>query len=354
MAKRKKGFQPFNLAFLDCMCCGFGAIILLFVLTSGKKEEDRYQQPADREVDLGKLRLNIKAEESILRQLVTYRKELKKRLHQVKTTETMITETLEDRTMDLRELLMKLVEMEESRDLLLGELENLPTEPEEVPIPVPRPIRRQYLTEFKLDGDRVLFLVEASGGMLDDTFEAALGRLPDTDDEKRAAPKWVRTLKSTQWLLGALRAPTTFQLYFYNSDTQSIFPTRATEWLEIADRETVAAVLKKMQDVVPRGPANLEKAFFYVGGMNPPPDVIVHITDGLPTQSDTYPAGTVVDETQRVRMYNAAVKNVPLGIPINTIMMPMSGDPSAAAFFWLLATKTRGSFICPAEAWPSI
>ena len=354
MAKRKKGFQPFSIAFLDCICCGFGAVILLFVLTSGKKEEDRFQQQSDVEMDLGKLRLNIEAEESTLRQLVIYREELKKRLQQVKITEDMVADSLENKTIDLRALLIKLAEIEELRDLLLGELENLPTKPEEVPIPVPRPLRRQYLTEFKLDGERVLFLVEASGGMLDDTFDGALDRLPDTDDEKRAAPKWVRTMKSAQWLLTALRAPTTFQLYFYNNDANSIFPTRATEWLEIADRKTVAGVLQKMQEVVPTGRANLEKAFFFAGAMKPPPDVIIHITDGLPTQSDTYPAGTVVDETQRIQMYNAAVKNVPLGIPINTIMMPMTGDPSAPAFFWLLATKTNGSFICPAPDWPSI
>ena len=33
--KRKKTLDGFNLSFMDCICCGFGAIILLFVLTVG-------------------------------------------------------------------------------------------------------------------------------------------------------------------------------------------------------------------------------------------------------------------------------------------------------------------------------
>ena len=34
MAKRRE-FELFSLSFLDCICCGFGAIILLFILSMG-------------------------------------------------------------------------------------------------------------------------------------------------------------------------------------------------------------------------------------------------------------------------------------------------------------------------------
>ena len=33
MAKRRRDIEAFSLSFLDCICCGFGAIILLLVLT---------------------------------------------------------------------------------------------------------------------------------------------------------------------------------------------------------------------------------------------------------------------------------------------------------------------------------
>ena len=33
MKKRRRDIDIFSLSFLDCICCGFGAIILLFVLS---------------------------------------------------------------------------------------------------------------------------------------------------------------------------------------------------------------------------------------------------------------------------------------------------------------------------------
>ncbi len=33
MAKKNRNIEAFSLSFLDCICCGFGAIILLLVLS---------------------------------------------------------------------------------------------------------------------------------------------------------------------------------------------------------------------------------------------------------------------------------------------------------------------------------
>jgi hypothetical protein len=40
------------------------------------------------------------------------------------------------------------------------------------------------------------------------------------------------------------------------------------------------------------------------------------------------------------------------GVPINVILLPMEGDPMAAAAYWRLAQITRGSFLSPSEDWP--
>ncbi|MGY8718837.1 MAG: hypothetical protein ACKVI3_13785, partial [Verrucomicrobiia bacterium] len=34
-ARQKRESADFGLSFLDCICCGFGAIVLLFVITMG-------------------------------------------------------------------------------------------------------------------------------------------------------------------------------------------------------------------------------------------------------------------------------------------------------------------------------
>ena len=40
---RRRSAQTFSLSFLDCICCGFGAIILIFVLTIGSREREKLE-----------------------------------------------------------------------------------------------------------------------------------------------------------------------------------------------------------------------------------------------------------------------------------------------------------------------
>lgn len=40
---RRRGIQVFSLSFLDCICCGFGAIILIFVLSIDSREKEKLQ-----------------------------------------------------------------------------------------------------------------------------------------------------------------------------------------------------------------------------------------------------------------------------------------------------------------------
>ena len=57
MASRRRTVEVFTLSFLDCICCGFGAIILLLVLT-------QYQRPAKIEAS----RINLQAQVRDLQQ----------------------------------------------------------------------------------------------------------------------------------------------------------------------------------------------------------------------------------------------------------------------------------------------
>ena len=42
IANKRRETEVFSLAFLDCICCGFGAVILVFILTvSQKKDVDK-------------------------------------------------------------------------------------------------------------------------------------------------------------------------------------------------------------------------------------------------------------------------------------------------------------------------
>jgi hypothetical protein len=53
-----------------------------------------------------------------------------------------------------------------------------------------------------------------------------------------------------------------------------------------------------------------------------------------------------------MELYEDAVQELPEGVPVNIVLMPLEGDPSAAAAFWQLAQYTQGSFITPSKDWP--
>src|SRR5688500_132959 len=44
---RRRQVQVFSLSFLDCICCGFGAIILIFVLSIDSREKEKLQTLQD-------------------------------------------------------------------------------------------------------------------------------------------------------------------------------------------------------------------------------------------------------------------------------------------------------------------
>jgi hypothetical protein len=114
----------------------------------------------------------------------------------------------------------------------------------------------------------------------------------------------------------------------------------------------VDAVLRGLEQLTPEDGTSLHQAFDAARRLDPKPDNILLITDGLPTQGKGKPWGSKVSGEQRLKHFTAALKQLPKGVPVNTILLPMEGDPYAAAAFWQLAQTSRGSFLTPARDWP--
>ena len=86
--------------------------------------------------------------------------------------------------------------------------------------------------------------------------------------------------------------------------------------------------------------------------MSPIPDNIYLITDGLPTQGRAAPRESTVSGRNRLELFEEAVNQLPKNIPVNIILLPMEGDPMAAAAYWQLAQLSNGSFMSPSGDWP--
>ncbi len=352
-AKRRET-EVFSLAFLDCICCGFGAVILVFILTLSQKSTVDKADMEDAQNRLQKMMRDVTSSQQDLDRLAQVIAAAQLELEDANAKNTQDQLRLTNRERELLLMLQQTGAMKDALHTLLGEKNALPTD-DHAPVPIPNIDRRQYLTGVKLQGEFVVFLVRASGSMLDESIELASARLGDSEAKKREAPKWQRTIHSLQWMLASLDPEQHFQIFFFNEETSPILPNRGDEWFSTKDKKAISEVMKRLNEVVPQGGANLERAFTTVRFLPRLPDSIVLLTDGLPTRSDSLPMEGDVDETTRIRFFEIATKQLPPRIPVSTILFPfLSGDPGAPGLYWELANATRGALVSPSKSWPDL
>ena len=354
MKFKRRETEVFSLSFLDCICCGFGAILLLFVLTAGKKADTIVSLEARIEQVRGLIEDIVKDNDKELQDLNRSLSIQRKRTQEVdvivKKKKKAFTE-LEDK---LRMLLEQLMTNEESKDKLLLDKDNMPTQEDEPPIPLPNVVRRQYLTGFDMLGDNVLFLVEASGGMVADNIEKAIERMDDSDDEKQNAPKWIRVKKGIKWMIGNLKQEANYKIVFFNKEIIPIELGYGADWFAASDKNMTLKVLKEIDKIVPEGGANLERAFDLVDELEIDADRIILIADGLPTQADSYQMPSAPDDHDRMNAFRAAKKALNTTAPVSVLLYPMMNDPGAAVYYWRLTDEYGGAMVCPSNSWPNI
>jgi VWA domain-containing protein len=362
MARRKT--EVFGLSFMDCICCGFGATILIFViLNSGaskradkelgslRAETDRLeQQVLEGQANLVELRNTF---EQVRQQTATAQGLSTRLIDVVKQSQEELA-TYEQQTIAQREHLNKLQadlrSLEEGAKRLSGGIKS-----REVPGDKVRSFvgdgDRQYLTGLKVGGKRILFLVDASASMLADTIVNAVRRryLPEADRVR--ADKWRKAVRAVDWLSAQVPRDAQFQIYVFNTKARPILAGTDGTWLGTRDGKLDQAVAN-LRGTAPEGGTSLQAAFAAAAAMSPHPDNILLLTDGLPTQGPTAVSGRTVSGKERLRIFDRALRALPPGIPVNILLYPMEGDPMAAPAFWKLAIATRGSFLTPSKDWP--
>ncbi len=353
------------MSFLDIMFCGFGAVVLLVLILDSNTVQARKETHADLRSEVLRLEKLLSAEQKVLSatsaDLASTRAEIT--LKEEKTRD--VTASLEDNRSALsrleEETLARVAEIEELKDTLKKQQEKTQSLQAEVEEQRSQGTRtrhfqgegdRQYLTGLKVGGKRILILLDASASMLDETLVNIIRRRNMADTRKRRSEKWQRALSTVEWLVANLPRSSLYQIHSFNVQTLSAAPAGGTQWLKADDAKTLDGVIGRLREVVPGGGTSLYNAFALAAGLKPRPDNILLVTDGLPTQAKSKPFLNKVSAEKRLKHFNAAMKQLPKGIPVNTILLPMEGDAYAAAAFWQLAIATRGSFITPSRDWP--
>jgi len=339
------------------MSCGLGAAVLIFLLLKHVVDSPTpNQEPQvlsevklleeeilEGEKDLVRIRNTISdlSDESVTAQGLARKIE-----EDINKLKSLLEEIQPDSTVDVVGLKSKIARLQRQKQALESE------------IPAGNKAyeftgdgERQYLTGVKLGGENVLILVDSSASMLDETIVNVLRRRNMSDELKLRSPKWGRTLSITQWIVANLPLSSDFQVLTFNEDVKPVFGGEADAWYQVADRISVASAVEGIGKVIPQNGTNMRRAFEVAMKMRPQPDNIFIITDGLPTLGGKGPKSGSISGAERLRTFRDAVGAL-RGVSVNTFLLPLEGDPYAAAAFWSLAIQTRGSFVTPARDWP--
>lgn len=366
MTQRRRTTEVFTLSFLDCICCGFGAVILFYTIVSAQSGvgQTRANDALTAEVSrldqqvltgtrhLAALRDTLEKTRTEVASASAQSNLLTAQLTSRKTQVSNYDATHLSRQEHIEKLRADIQALQEGIKRLEAGSDELAPPGQDVTAFRKTGGERRYITGLRMHGRRILILLDVSASMLHEDIVSVL-RLKNADDaQKRAAAKWRRAVETVHWLLTQVPPGSSYQIYTFNTKAQPLLPDSAGKWISGGDLPQIARALEALQALVPGEGTSLYNAFAATRTLGPLPDQIVLITDGLPTQGKTVATRKLIDSDARVRFFNEAVSQLPQHVPIDSVLLPMQGDPEAAHAFWHLARGSDGSVVMPAKDWP--
>ena len=362
---RRSGRRPsvFSLSFLDVMSCGFGAVVLIFLIINHETEENAKVVNREQLAEVRLLDYQVQAGEKDLfewrerlqtlaqrlsessRKLVSVQADLRQSreafddLSAESPAERRSLEKLSSDVAAREEEVRRLRQMEEADEggkarAFVGEGD------------------RQYLTGLKVGGRNILIAIDASASMLDETIVNVLRRRNMPEERQRNAPKWRRAVRTVEWLAAQLPLDADFQLFAFSEEALSLVPDSEEQWTPLGDGRALSAAIDRLGAMTPKGGTSLERLAAKLRTLNPLPDNVYLVTDSLPTQGAGRPRRAIISGADRLSLFRAALRQLPPQVPINVILMPMEGDPLASAAFWNLARTSGGAYMAPSKDWP--
>lgn len=347
------------------MSCGFGAVILLYMIINSQVRrpvdepfEDRSAETSLLEYEILDQRKNlvlaknsmaeledIKASaEDLIAAIIVKLEKLKKELKQFDAESLAKVERVEKLQSDIESL-----EKERKRLLALEKNNN------EAGAKVRRFTGdgdRQYLTGLKVGGEHILILVDVSASMLDRKIINILRRRNMSDAIKLRSPKWRQAVATVDWLTAQLPTTSKFQIYTFNNEAKPLLEGTDGVWLEVGDGKQLDEAVRKLRRTIPEKGTNMFDAYGIIKKMTPKPDNIILLVDGLPTMNKSATDRGMVTGQERLKFHFEAESRVPSGIPVNVLLFPLEGDFNASIAYWMLAYRTGGSFMSISEDWP--
>lgn len=336
---KRRDFVLSTTAFIDVMACGLGAVLLLFVLVE----------------------FNSGLEPSLAS--TTEQKEVPKKLGSKEELDD-IENQINDLANSIASLEIAILEREASAKSLQQKIDaregaRVVTEP-------PPPVSKEndslsgQLIGLKVSSQNITILLDISASMYSPKIEEALyySIAPSTSLAK-TSEKWSQAKRIVSWLIDAAPDNASIRLGVFNEKAKPIWST------QLPKKEARARAAEALPRLTPKGATNLEEGLKWAA-LNPRYNSSIYIiTDGLPTQPKpgniftrslnecrSDPKG-FVSGSCRLKIFTNMVGQARLGSAVvNTILLPLEGDPLAAPAYWELSKSTGGIVFTPDRFWP--
>jgi hypothetical protein len=337
------------------MSCGLGAVILIFlILKHGESLSPEQKQLLEKDIQ------NI--EQSI--------EQISAGIDQKNTSIINLESQIVSKEKSIKEASNRLIAEINDRNKISEENRNIQKASNEIKNSTPDFVdksgdgERQYLTGLKIEGKRIVYLLDTSASMLDESVQKIFRLSMMTNNVKQNSEKWIRTQNILTWLVARLPKESQFTIITFNDNVKS---HSANNWIGGDDGPNIVSTLNSAMKEVPVNGTNLEKALLKAKSMSPIPDAVYIITDGLPTLGESV-SGLSISLQERNCLRNKAritpvcrhtlfqkAKNSYFKdkiIKTSTILLPLEGDRRAASDYWNLALQTGGTSISPSRDWP--
>jgi hypothetical protein len=360
MARRQT--TTFSMSFLDVISCGFGAVVLFYTIIAAQAGLHRISENTELNAEARRLEQEVLEGYKHLAELRTALDSTVDKKIRAAGLSREMQEKLRATEEELARFQYDTLARRESLERLKADLKSLEESTRRLKQDAPpvdsasrTPVLdAQQLVTLRVDGKRVLLLVDSSASMLDETLVNVI-RLRNMAPERRIqSAKWQQAVSTVEWVAARLPQDTRFQIYAFDTAPRPLVEGSAGRWLDAGDSNQVESALAALRSTAPTGGSSLQNAFAVVRTLDPAPDQVILVTDGLPTQGDKPPLmRTLVTMEQREDLMQDAVKSLPASPPrFSVVLLPMEGDPSAPIYFWRLARATGGSMLSPAKDWP--
>ena len=352
--RRRRKAEGFNLAFLDIMSCGLGAVILVFMLVKHNVNSVNPESELLR-ADILRLELQETELQQTLEELLDTAQSESEKIAKLRAKVAQLRQSLKQQNKSLSQ-------KKEQLAALKSDIKNRPIAQKSDLVEEDRGGEEQYLLGMKVEGRRIALLVDSSASMTDEKLIDIIRRKNGSAGEKQAGPKWQRTKRTIRWLLARVPRTSDVSVLSFSDKVQNL---GGSSWFKMSSSGVLSTLYNKVDALVPSGATNLQKGLQAVKKLNPT-DLYL-ITDGLPTAGESRygslnpfascssllgKSNTITGEC-RVKLFRQTIKDTGLtGVTVNVILLPMEGDPDAINEYWGWAATTGGLLMSPAVSWP--